>query len=76
MTESKDVIRERFFALFGAIVGISVGLVGNVFATYLYEFYKDTPLIHVIAFGSLIYLIGVLSVMTVYMFKLGKKIAK
>jgi len=67
---------ERFFASWGVIVGISIGFFGNIFANYIYDSYKDYPIIHSVGLASFVIIVIFLFVMTFYMLLLGKRMSK
>lgn len=67
--ENKQGARERAYMFWGAIMGIALGIFGNLFASYFYDVYQTKRWMPYVAWGSFVFVLLILGYLTFYMIR-------
>lgn len=64
--------REKFFAIWGAVTGLSIGVFGNILSNFIYDVFKDTWVINLLVITSIGFLLAMFVLMMNWMLPLRK----
>ena len=67
--------REQYFAIWGVIVGIAIGIFGNIMADYVYDSFKNEPFIVWLVGLSTLFVVTMVVAMGIWMIYLYRKIS-